>query len=73
MSKLKEKQFKTYFRHCQLVCKPSSVLDSHLSRLVVTNKFKRCFCFAWKNAHMRKLNLASSGVYRANVVANKPV
>jgi len=54
---------------CQTVYKPSSVLDGHLSRLAVTNKFQRYFCWSWKNTHVTKLNLASGGVYRADDVA----
>lgn len=52
---IKKAKMENHFcQKCHLVCKPSSVLDGHLSRLVVTNKFKRYCCFRVKERTFAK-------------------
>ena len=55
---------------CELVCKPSSVLNGHLSRPEVALGFKR---LRSGRATRMLFSLAPSGVYTANFVSELPV
>jgi len=50
----------------RLTCKPSSVLDNHLSRIIVANNLKR---LSDRRAAVMSLSLASDGVYITTQVA----
>lgn len=51
------------FSYARLVCKPSSVLNGHLSRTYISARLKRCGELA---GHFYAPDLASSGVYIAH-------
>ena len=60
---LKKEGGEPSFFTCEIVCKPSSVFDGHLSRTCISARFKRC---GGRAGYAFALNLASGGVYIAH-------
>ncbi len=66
-------QYPLFFQLIEQTCKPSSVLDDHLSRRIVANALMRPYLKRTGQVHLLLFGLAPGGVYRAFSVAGKAV